>query len=313
MGANSAIEWTDATWNPVKGCSRVSAGCDHCYAMRMARRQDVPGGAYEGLTRTGKNGVDWSGIVRLDEKVLDAPLRWRKPRRVFVNSMSDLFHPALSDEAIDRVFEVIAMTPRHTFQVLTKRPERMAAFVARWLGDGAGWKRNVIPTLWLGVSVEDQAAADARIPWLLRTPAAMRFLSCEPLLSCVDLTEWLGGDTWTRLGAHARRTGHAWGEWVTNAEAGCLECDEPWPAGGLDWLIAGGESGPGARPMHPAWMRSLRDQCQAAGVSLFVKQMGSAWAKAAHASDSKGGVMSDWPADLQVRDFPAATEAATWR
>ncbi len=265
MGDKTAIEWTDATWNPTIGCSIVSPGCTNCYAMKMAARIERMGGSggamYAGMTRPSKAGAVWSGKVRLVEGALDRPLQWRKPRRIFVNSMSDLFHEALSDEAIDKVFAVMALAPRHTFQVLTKRAERMRDYMATWPMDGqpdriavlardiaysfgrgqqgnCGVVARPLPNVWLGVSVEDQTRADERIPHLLTTPAAVRFLSCEPLLGPVDLR---------RLDV---------------------------PGLGIDWVIAGGESGSGARPMHPDWARALRDQCGASGVPFFFKQWG---------------------------------------
>jgi protein gp37 len=305
----SKIEWTGKTWNPVVGCSLVSPGCTNCYAMKQAARCAAMGLAkYDGLTKDSKAGPVWTGVVRLDESSLDWPLRRRKPLRIFVNSMSDLFHENLPDEAIDKVFAVMALCPQHTFQVLTKRAERMRDYMTRWkaterltflarahepgtmpmtqheiearllpsalvehrrlyrVSECVDWPlRNV----WLGVSVEDQARADERIPLLLDTPAAVRFLSCEPLLGPVDLTPWLHRDATPPLSApHSFR-----------------------PIPPLDWVIVGGESGPGARPMDPNWARSIRDQCAAAGVSFFMKQM-----------TKKGPI----PDDLFIREFPDA-------
>lgn len=249
MGDKSKIEWTDATWNPVRGCSRVSEGCRHCYAEGVAARFSGPGQPYEGLAERTAKGPRWTGKVRLIESQLDLPLRWRKPRRIFVNSMCDLFHESLPDLAIDRVFAIMALAPHHTFQVLTKRPERMRAYLtdsATPLKHTGSWP---LPNVWLGVSVENQEAADERIPLLLDTPAAVRFLSCEPLLRPVDLTDYL---------VETARTNRDWY---------------------LDWIISGGESGTGARPCHPDWIRTLRDQCAAASVPFFFKQWG-AWAPA---------------------------------
>lgn len=280
MGDKTGIEWTDATWNPVRGCSRVSEGCRHCYAEQIAARFSGPGQPYEGLADRAKSGSKWTGKVRLIEEALDQPLRWRRPRRIFVNSMSDLFHENLPDEAIDRVFAVMALAPQHTFQVLTKRPDRMLEWSLRNATGGrifhlagelgkpqsGAWPR---PNIWLGVSVEDQRAADERIPLLLQTPAAKRFLSCEPLLGPVDLS---------RCGKHYTGSGplHLWktdlegnGGW--RQQHGAKTGEDP-PE--IDWVIAGGESRSGARPMHPDWARSLRDQCAAAGVPFFFKQWG---------------------------------------
>lgn len=251
MSDKTAIEWTDATWNPVTGCTKVSPGCDHCYAETIAER--FRGGpAYP-------NGFD----ITLRPHKLDQPLRWKRPRRIFVNSMSDLFHDQITDQYIAGVFAVMARAPHHTFQVLTKRHGRMRSllnehdFAARVCGpDDIEWPlRNV----WLGVSTENQQWADIRIPALLDTPAAVRWISAEPLLGPIDL-----GDYEQRVGC----------------ECGCCDhgCEEPRP--GLDWVVVGGESGRSARPMHPDWARSLRDQCAAAGVPFLFKQWGE-WAPAA--------------------------------
>ena len=264
MSDGSKIEWTDATWNPITGCSVVSAGCKHCYAMRLAgtRLRHHPSRAE--LTRETSAGPVWTGEVRLNEQWLDQPLHWRRPRRIFVCAHGDLFHPAVPDEWIDRVFATMALAPQHTFQVLTKRPERMRAWVRNgrslqvvlqhWKNSRVGQNTWPLPNVWLGVSVEDQAAADERIPVLLDTPAAVRFISAEPLLGVVNL-RWLGSG----LGSHDALI------------------DDHHGLPRLDWVIAGGESGPGARPSHPDWFRALRDQCQAAGVPYFFKQWGE-WA-----------------------------------
>ena len=303
MSDGSKIEWTDATWNPVTGCSVVSPGCTNCYAMRLAgtRLRDHPSRA--GLTEMSKAGPVWTGEVRLNENWLDQPLRWRKPRLVFVCAHGDLFHESVPDEWIDLVFAVMAMSPRHTFQVLTKRPERARRYLTRIMVGDCGPEDVVnagdivastfrptdvdiadvewpLANVWLGVSVEDQRRADERIPPLLNTPAAVRFVSAEPLLGPVDLT---------RIG---------WGGNLiagnTDALSGldtCLEFPgEPRAAySRLDWVIVGGESGPGARDMDPAWARGLRDRCAEAGTAFFMKQM-------AHKAPI--------PDDLKVRAFP---------
>lgn len=237
--AESKIEWTDATWNPVAGCTWASPGCDVCYAATMTRRLEAMGKAdYTGLT-TKKH---FNGVVRTLPHKLDAPLRWKKPRMVFVNSMSDLFHKDVPTEFIWQVFCAMQQAPRHTFQILTKRPERMAGVVAEMYAASCS---DPLPNVWLGTSVENQAMADERIPHLLDCPAAVRFLSCEPLLGPVELTRYdVDGRYMPRLPVK------------------------------LDWVIVGGESGHGARPMHPDWARSLHDQCQAAGVPFFFKQWG---------------------------------------
>jgi protein gp37 len=255
MSSSTSIEWTDATWNPVTGCDEVSPGCDNCYAKTFAERwRGTPGHHFE-------RGFD----VVLRPQRLDEPLRWRKPRRVFVNSMSDLFHDAIPDEYIARVFAVMARTPQHTYQILTKRHGRMRSLLKGVDGSGhrlleaatdedtaqALYDAWPLPNVWLGVSVEDQQRADLRIPALLDTPAAVRWLSCEPLLGPVDLTEVAPGLRYSNRGF--------------NALAGD-------PA--IDWVVVGGESGHRARPMEPAWARALRDQCVGADVPFFFKQWG---------------------------------------
>ena len=215
MAQTSNIEWTEATWNPVTGCTKVSPGCKFCYAERMAKRLRAMG------TDRYRDGFR----LTLQPDILDAPLRWRKPRVIFVNSMSDLFHPGVPDEFVGRVFEVMKAVPRHTFQVLTKRPERVAA-----LRDELPWPANV----WIGASVEssDYGWRSERLAEV--NAAAVRFLSVEPLLGPVpDL-----------------------------------------PLENIDWVIAGGESGPGARPMEPGWVRAVRDRCEARAVPFFFKQWG---------------------------------------
>lgn len=304
MAGQSKIEWTDATWNPIRGCSRVSEGCRNCYAEGMAARFSKPGQWGHGLatyvTRPdGKREARWTGtMVQAPEATLTAPLRWKAPRRIFVNSTSDLFHEDVPDAWIDRVFAVMALCPQHTFQVLTKRPERMRAYFAagpwlRWLelmkplwhGRLASEvaENGALPNVWLGTSVEDQASADARIPHLLETPAAIRFISAEPLLGPVDLTR-LGIDSDSEM--HAL-TPIPWAEEVANwgDDPETIEGWLDWyglsevPTSGnmhptLDWVIVGGESGAGARPMHPDWARDLRDQCASADVPFFFKQWG---------------------------------------
>jgi protein gp37 len=329
------ITWTDATWNPIRGCSRVSAGCRNCYAERTASRFSGPGQPYEGLVRIANGHPQWTGEVRvMEERMLD-PLRWRRPRRIFVNSMSDLFHENVADETIDRIFAVMALAPQHAFQVLTKRPARMLAYLdderRLAIADAAGdWDaldpqdekllaraiarhddprrdRNgyihldwPLKNVWLGVSVENQAAADERIPLLLQTPAAVRWISAEPLLGSIDLTHI--DYRWQLRELHEKLS--LWnGETAEQAKASAAEAVpdgdlsggdgnpflnvttgewfDGWDGGddgkSLDWVVVGGESGPGARPMHPDWARSLRDQCVAAGVAFHFKQWGG-WA-----------------------------------
>lgn len=335
MADRSKIEWTNATWTPVKGCTRVSEGCRNCYAEIMAARFSRPWQWGRGLARIvdTPQGRDhrWTGAVRFDEAELLKPLRWKKPRRIFVCSTSDLFQDGVPDEWIDRVFGVMAMCPQHTFQVLTKRPERMRRYCnSLWAAgehalahiDGAPPEPWPFPNVWLGTSAEDQTRADERIPHLLATPAAVRFLSCEPLLGPVDVRQWQhaygcgcgwGGDSPLDFCRSCGWRGHAPGE---IGDAACQECGEliedynacpeceghdgDWGSFGpnskprLDWLIVGGESGPGARPMHLEWARSIRDQCAAAGVPFFFKQWGE-WLPVEGEGIGDGIVL--WPAD----------------
>lgn len=325
----TAIEWTERTWNPIVGCSLQSPGCKRCYAMKMAGRLEAMGVPYyQGTTQKTANGFVWTGKVATNDYALMEPLRRRTPTTWFVNSMSDLFHPDVSEQAIDRIFVVMALCPQHTFQVLTKRADRMRAYV-----EGFSWERAVencrdasgssiilkhsiadlrrafglaerfsydrdcsawpLPNVWKGVSVEDQKRADERVPDLLATPAAIRWLSCEPLLGAVNIEPWLAPEKT----CHECDDGEGYGNRCSSSEIPRAEqC--PWnravqivtehgpfaedgqPASithevrTLDWIIVGGESGPNARPMHPDWARSLRDQCEAAGVPFLFKQWG---------------------------------------
>jgi protein gp37 len=273
MADGTGIEWTDATWNPIRGCTRVSEGCRNCYAERVAARFSKPGMPYEGLAGFRVHVLDgdkeelrpyWTGKVRVVERALEQPLRWKRPRRIFVNSMSDLFHEALAFADILRIFEVMEKAKQHTFQVLTKRPQRAFEFCHTYgIGTVNKWPANV----WLGVSVENQAAADERIPLLLETPAAVRFLSCEPLLGPVDLERV----QWPQKHKVDVLRG---GAWDYGRIPGFLQHSDMLT---IDWVIAGGESGRGARGMHADWARSLRDQCTAANVPFFFKQWGE-WA-----------------------------------
>lgn len=314
----TSIEWTRSddgtageTWNPVSGCTKVSQGCKHCYAERVFPRTY----GYRSFTD-----------VQTHADRLEKPLRWKKPRRVFVNSMSDLFHEDVPNEFIARVFSVMGRAPQHTFQILTKRPARMKRFIEDdvFFTAREGGETRMVPYLrnvWLGVSVEDQETADERIPLLLETPAAVRFISAEPLLGAMRLGSWLQRSpsaafvagkvtadmpAWTRLGSTA-----------------------------LDWVIVGGESGPKARECELAWIRDILDQARTAAVPVFVKQLGSsaceltqrrsnqspppgrAWRlrkqpdgsmfdprEYLRLQDRKGGDPLEWPEDLRVREFP---------
>lgn len=274
MADHSSIEWTEATWNVATGCTRVSEGCDHCYIERTVPFR-VQGRRFD------KPGVGGTTGVKVHSERLHLPLRWRKPRRVFVNSLADLFHDDIPDRFIAETYAVMALAKQHTFQLLTKRPARMrsllagartngfwddlaAALFARGYSGAIEWP---LPNVWAGVSVESQKWADIRIPALLGTPAAVRWLSCEPLLGPVDLT---------RLAANSRQQP----EMVYDAVGQRYGVPGRWQASTsarIDWVVVGGESGPGARPMHPDWARSLRDQCTATGVPFFFKQWGE-WA-----------------------------------
>ncbi|TIT42345.1 MAG: phage Gp37/Gp68 family protein [Mesorhizobium sp.] len=348
MADKSAIEWTDATWNPIVGCSILSPGCTHCYAMGMAARieamtaalrKEGRGGAphYAGTTKKVNGNAVWTGKLALaPEAILMEPLTWKRPRRIFVNSMGDLFHEDVPDEWIDRVFAIMALAPQHTFQVLTKRAKRMREYMLeRWQPAPAhrlAWpggdaidipaettgedredqvraacepfleKLGLVDTdnddlwtedgnakgmtwtwplknVWLGVSAERQQEAEERIPQLLHTPAAVRFVSAEPLLGAIDFASLCTGHYF--IDANIGRKYHDAPEGFGATE----------PCAKLDWIIVGGESGHNARAMHPAWARSIRDQCAVAGVPFFFKQWGE-WApstpKAAYGNPRSG-------------------------
>lgn len=273
----SKIEWTGKTWNPVSGCTRKSRGCDNCYAVSMTKRLESMGlPKYAGLVNLNKN--HFNGVVKCHEDDLLKPLKWKKPTMCFVNSMSDLFHKDVPFEFIDKVFAVMALTPHITYQILTKRPERMAEYfkhlnvaefkhfvfinaLHKHMPIAEKYRRSdnllwPLPNVWLGTSVENQEAADERIPYLLECPAAVQFLSCEPLLGPLDLA--LRGFN-----------------------------------GAATWVIAGGESGAKRRPHEIEWFRSLRDQCQAANVPFFMKQLDK---------------VAEIPEDLLIREFPKVIE-----
>lgn len=340
MSDGSKIEWTDATWNPVTGCSVVSPGCKHCYAMKLAGTRLAHHLSRAGLTVETAAGPVWNGQVRFNEISLDQPLWWKRPRRIFVCAHGDLFHENVPDEWIDRLFAVMALCPQHTFQVLTKRAKRMRDYFASrpaaqhleawawanppgslpvtmheaqaWLLPGATEEQRhlyhaqlpawPLPNVWLGVSAEDQERANERIPELLEMPAAVRFVSLEPLLSAIDLT---------RLNPQALFPLNALRAWADSLSPYA----DPEPCPRIDWVIVGGESGPKARPMHPDWARSLRDQCQAASVPFFFKQWGE-W----HPCEMHGnGVCYAMPGHAPFDSWravifnPDATEGWNWR
>jgi protein gp37 len=327
----SNIEWTGTTWNPTTGCTKISAGCRNCYAETMHKR----------LTLMGQpKYAEPFGRVRFHPDALGAPLRRKKPTTYFVNSMSDLFHKRLTNKQIASVFGVMAACPQHTFQVLTKRAERLPKWFS-WIHDHCSAEEGVrppavaaffansrgadidrwapmesllsavpwpLPNVWLGVSVEDQKTADERIPLLLQAPAAVRFVSAEPLLGSVDLTR-LDHPPYGAL--DSLRAG-SWGwpgpdDFVNHSDIS-----------GLDWVIVGGESGPRARECSVGSVRRVVKQCRHAGVPLFVKQLGSnvwevnrshthgGW-NALPLKNSKGGDPSEWPEDLRVREMPGDT------
>lgn len=423
MAGKTKIEWTDSNWNPIRGCSRVSEGCRNCYAENIAARFNKPGQWGEGLAEIvtrpdGAKEARWTGkMVQAPEATLTAPLRWKAPRMIFVNSTSDLFHEAVPDEWIDRVFAVMALCPQHTFQVLTKRTERMRAYftgacahriglsalrltlearyanIRSMVGEGIVLHRDPprlakwpLPNVWLGTSVEDQATADNRIPHLLATPAAIRFISAEPLLGPVDLSTWIPpASPWPLSSLPETWAEFEWPDWVpekfrSQIESFWLEdwgrspkawaqsmlsnsapptgerCDVDllgvggpivngrflfcwnnigrveledgsWKAcsfrrhhvPAINWVIVGGESGAAARPMHPDWARSLRDQCASANVPFFFKQHGK-WLHESQDADGQWdwsdaddrGILHYWPSDpsMMTVSMPLSKKAA---
>lgn len=319
MSDKTLIEWTDATWNPITGCSVVSSGCTNCYAMQLAGTRLKHHPSRAGLTTETKAGPVWNGEVRLNETMIGQPLSWARSRKIFVCAHGDLFHESVPDEWIDRVFAVMALAPNHTFQVLTKRPDRMRHYLScpqrqytiasSALREGRhlprrhiGWSRRnwapssikgvfapaqwPLPNVWLGTSVEDQARADARVPHLLDTPAALRFVSAEPLLGPLDLTR-------IKHPLFAANVNALTGLWQW--DGGPMKKESPR----LDWVIAGGESGPDARPMHPDWARYLRDQCSVADVPFLFKQWGAWHPFGAMLAD---GTVNNSPAHHKILD-----------
>ncbi len=320
----SNIEWTDRTWNPVTGCTKVSAGCANCYAETWAHR---------GMGEWKGRGF---GEVKTHYDRLELPLHWKKPQRIFVNSMSDLFHEKVPMEFIECVFETMDRSPQHTFQILTKRPERMLRVLRDW---------TPRPNIWLGVSAESQRMADDRIPVLMKLPAAVRFLSVEPMLEGIDIKKFL--PHWACQKCGKKLFNH---ELDLEKELCSPGCNPKWAVenghqttGKIDWVICGGESGHGARPFNVEWARSLRDQCKAVGTSFFMKQMGKNvfdrndqgfdgevaknWPTGTmyregkysepcqgalleiKLKDRKGGDPEEWPTDLRIREFPGGAKA----
>ncbi len=342
----TGIQWTwvpgytGETWNPTVGCTRVSPGCDHCYAFQLHDQRHVAWKLGRFDTAPAQYYVPFSTVQLLKARLTE-PLRATKPRAYFVDSMADLFHEDVPDDYVDRVFAVMALSSRHIFMVLTKRPERMRAYMRAMLngerdmteaarvwrpGDAPRdymarlraidsamrWSHDVVtdevgfqfhpgkplPNVWLGVSAEDQQRADERIPLLLDTPAAVRFVSAEPLLGPIDFThmdvERVGLDMYWINALTGR-----------NTDMGRPNPDVP----ALDWVIVGGESGPHARPFDLAWARSIRDQCAAAGVAFFMKQLGEGTLITPRddfpvARRGHNGDPALWPEDLRVREWP---------
>lgn len=331
MSDNSHIQWTDATWPITTGCTEAGPDCLHCYARqhswRLAHNPNRKvAQAYQNVTTKTSNGrVQWTGTLNCLAERLDWPLKWKQPRRIFVANMSDLFHEDVPFSFIDQVFAVIFLCPQHTFQVLTKRPKRMmeyftpesASRVSRiahsLVVDGkAGDRRQDFATsvnyfwplshVWIGTSVGTQKAAAERIPLLQKVPAAVRFLSCEPLLEQVYLGQYLTSPNLDWI--------HAWEKELKSDLNGVRYLPLPSGAGipvekNIHWVIVGGESGHNARPCSLDWIHEIVQQCRDAGIAVYIKQLGTAWAKqSGNRMDSKGGNPEVWPADLRVREFP---------
>jgi protein gp37 len=315
MADSTKIEWSDATINPIRArrrdngrvghhCVHKSAGCQFCYAERMNLRL--------GTGLPFKPGHERDIELFLDEKALTQPLRWRKPRMIFLCSMTDLFADFVPDEWIDKIFAVMAMSPRHTYQVLTKRPDRMRRyFEERRAGDPWAEAADAVAEMidledhphvlepkhiplgnaWLGVSAEDQRTSDERIPDLLATPAAVRWVSAEPLIGPIDFMGLVAqpmGETITD--ALQGVIGHNIGA----DEEGRVEWDGADPCAKLDWIVVGGESGPKARSMHPDWVRSIRDQCSLNGIPFFFKQWGEWMPSTREKADANGNYNAGW-------------------
>ncbi len=314
MGDKTKIQWTDASYNPIVGCRRTSPGCEKCYAERLSATRLSQNPKYKGLAVMKPTGPSWTGKTRFIPETLAQPVKWKRPRKIFVCDMADLFYEEVSNEHIAAVFGVMAAAPRHTFQILTKRAKRMREWFqwirklsdegpwtdchmhalneeAKFNGDlsgpihrlseGAPGRPWPLPNVWLGVSAENQETADARIPELLATPAAIHYVSYEPALGPVNFDEYL-----TRSQSHLSDV--------------------------LSWVICGGESGPGARPFDINWARTVIDECDNAGAAAFVKQLGANPYESTNTNDDrslqledrKGGNMDEWPEHLRVRQFP---------
>lgn len=337
------ISWCDETWNLTRGCQRVSEGCRNCWAMKQANRMKGKRrkpGPYHDLVRLSDEGPVWTGRARFVPEALEHPLRWRKPRRIAVSLMGDLFHEDITNEQIAAVFGVIAATPNHTYLVLTKRPERMAEWF-RWIESPkhatcGGWAVSTSETcqcyvvngqglrldcfeqaeswplanVWLGISAEDQRTLAKRLPHLLATPAVCRWVSLEPLLGPVQL-DHVDTEFYARVDDYYvvdALTGR-------NRDMGRPCADVPH----LDWVVAGGESGQRARGANVEWFRTLRQACSLHGIPFHLKQLGAKpftqpngrdlHQRPYPVSDSHGGVMDDWPPDLRVQEWPEVAGA----
>ncbi|MDD2772742.1 MAG: phage Gp37/Gp68 family protein [Elusimicrobiales bacterium] len=287
MGIKTGIQWATATWNPWMGCTKVSPACDNCYAESWMKRW----------------GRDFNNISHSKSTFWD-PEKWKEPQRIFVCSLSDFFHPVPDDWRYE-AFEVMSRAPQHTYMILTKRP----AIMSRWMGKISRLMRT--NNIWLGVTAENQEQADKRIPLLLQIPAAVHFVSVEPMLGPVDLSRYLAGPN-----GNAIKCGCGWREsesgivGATPEHEVCLVCTQnPQRFQPVRWVICGGESGPGARPMHPDWARSLRDQCAVARVPFFFKQWGE-WTTDFHAGELLGAGIK-YPAGCAVHHLPAGR--SMWR
>ena len=280
MGSKSEIAWTNSSWNPVTGCDKVSAGCKHCYAENYAKRR---------LGEFGKDDRKFMDVKCHTDK-LEIPYGWQKPRKIFVNSMSDLFHEDVPFEFIFRVYATMARCPKHTFQVLTKRPERALefyAYLADWMtkhvasSSFEAWYKSGMKNLWFGVTAEDQEMADKRILMLMQMPVALRWVSIEPMLSRIDLQSKTLGDTLCRCG-------------------GCLKMAKDFPRSGglqrIDWVVVGCESGTSRRDCPVSWINDIREACQMNKTPLFVKQLSG--------EDKVIRNIEDFPEHLKIREYP---------
>jgi protein gp37 len=264
VGDKTKIQWADATWNPVVGCSKVSEGCRNCYAFDLHTMRHKA--KLDGKQLPEQYAKPFSEIQLFPDR-LEQPLRWKRPRKIFVNSLSDLFHPDVPFDFIRAVWTTMTLARHHTFQVLTKRPQRALEFF-QWMRQQEWGVEETLPNVWFGVTVENQQAADERIPLLLQTPAAIRWLSVEPMVGNVNLNSWM---TLTNRELHEEAAGMSLDPMFFS-----FNNIDPngRPLSPISWVVCGGESGSKARPMHPDWARSLRDQCETAGVPFFFKQWG---------------------------------------